>query len=268
MINLKALEKISIHPKLSAVLDLVMGVIFLFGLKEMLFNWWFVLIWFVLRGMWWSGLVFLTFYTKNIDKIKHLIFLNIFNLGLFTSFLFLEWGLSKQVITLLLIIGPSFSFYLLPDKNSVLSYISKPYRRWLLILTVAGMMGIFSSVGAVFIFKVSFIPKFVWILFTSVITSVMSIFWWQNYGLKLNKKMVSWGLVMFLIIFELSWVLSITPIGFLIFGLILVWLWYLLWLMVRFHLSHEGIIWKKQIPFLLTNLGLFLIFIIFVVQWI
>jgi len=28
MINIKALEKISIHPKLSAVLDLIMGVVF------------------------------------------------------------------------------------------------------------------------------------------------------------------------------------------------------------------------------------------------
>src|SRR3989339_649398 len=155
MIKIKAFKKISIHPKLATILDLIVGIIFLFGLKEMLFNWWFVLLWFALRGIWWFGLIFLTFYTKNIDKIKHFVFLNIFNIGVFTSFLFLEWNLSKQAVILLLILGPSFSFYLLPDKNSILSFVSKPYRRWLLILTIAGMVGIFSSIGAMLIFKVS-----------------------------------------------------------------------------------------------------------------
>ena len=67
---------------------------------------------------------------------------------------------------------------------------------------------------------------------------------------------------------ELSWVLSVTPIGYLVFGLFLVWFWYLLWLMARFHFSNEGIIWKKQIPFLILNLGLLLIFVVFIVQWI
>lgn len=234
----------------------------------MLFNWWFVLIWLVLRAIWWFGLMFLTFYIKNIDKMKHFVFLNIFNIGFFTSLLFLEWNLSKQLLSLLLILGPSFSFYILPDKNSILSFVSKPYRRLLLILTVAGMVGIFSSVGAVFIFKVSQIPKIIWILLISSVASLVSVLWWQMYDLKINKKMLNWGAVVFLIIFELSWILSVTPIGFLIFGFILVWFWYLLWLMVRFHLTLAGIIWKKQIPFLITNLVLFLIFIIFVVQWI
>ena len=86
---------------------------------------------------------------SNIDKIKHLIFLNIFNIGLFTSLLFLEWNLSKLVLSLVLILGSSFSFYLLPDKNSILSFVSKPYRRWLLMLTVAGMAGIFSSLARI-----------------------------------------------------------------------------------------------------------------------
>jgi len=152
MIRIKALEKISIHPQLSSALDLIMGVFFVWGLKTMLFSWWFVFIWLVLRGLWWFVLIFLTFYVRNIDKIKHLIFLNIFNIGLFTSLLFLEWNLSKLVLSLVLILGSSFSFYLLPDKNSILSFVSKPYRRWLLMLTVAGMAGIFSSLGAIFIF--------------------------------------------------------------------------------------------------------------------
>jgi len=69
------------------------------------------------------------------------------------------------------------------------------------------------------------------------------------------------------IIFELVWLVARLPLGNLVSGFLLVWLWYLLWILLRFNLSAQGIVWRKQAKFLILNLFIFIIFLIFVARW-
>jgi len=58
------------------------------------------------------------------------------------------------------------------------------------------------------------------------------------------------------------------PFGYLVFGGLFAWRWFFAQLFIRFYLSPQGIIWKKQITFLLSNLVLFILLLIFLVRWI
>jgi len=57
------------------------------------------------------------------------------------------------------------------------------------------------------------------------------------------------------------------PLGFFASGLFLTWFWYDLWLLTRFNLSKDGIIWKKQRFFVIINIILMIAFLAFVVRW-
>lgn len=263
----KKIESISFHPKLSFSLEILGGLFFVFVANYLIFSWWFVFGWIFFRLLWWFILIYITYYPSNLNKFNHFVFLSINNIGLFLLLLFVEWEFGKYILNTILIVGPALTFWLLPDRNLGLSFVVKPYRRALLILTIAGLFGIWSSVSAIIIFKVFYISKFYLFFIASLITAFASGFWWFFYNKISGKKLLVWSLITLVLMLELSWALYLTPIGFLIFGFLLIWIWYLYWLLVRFHLTTEGIVWKKQIYFLISNLVLFLIFLFFVVKW-
>ena len=76
------------------------------------------------------------------------------------------------------------------------------------------------------------------------------------------------ALIMSLVMWEVMWVMHFLPLGYLSLGALVAWLWYLLQLFVRFHLSKQGVVWKKQIIFLLSNLVLYFSVLYFFVRWI
>jgi hypothetical protein len=66
---------------------------------------------------------------------------------------------------------------------------------------------------------------------------------------------------------EFSTVLLLLPSGFLVNGFMIVWLWYIFWLLARFHLSADGINWKKHRWFLGIQTALWLVFLLFIIKW-
>lgn len=58
------------------------------------------------------------------------------------------------------------------------------------------------------------------------------------------------------------------PFGYLALGLLLVWVWYIAQLLIRFHLSHKGILWKRQRLFLLANGILYALLLFRFIRWI
>ncbi len=265
---LKKSINLSIHPKFSAGIDLAVGFIFLILLYSFTLNWWLVLLWFGLRFSLWFLLSNATFYPRGIKKSLHLLSLLIFSLGVFFILIFIDWQFSRHALSIMLVAMPAVSYYLIPSQESILDFVYKPFRRWTFLMTVFGLGGLWSTVNALRMFK--FFPIFnSWmiLLFFSMISSFVAIWWWKEYGLGNLEKTKICALLVGLIMFELSWVLSVTPIGFLIYGFILIWVWYIVWLLFRFFICKEGIIWEKQRLFLITNIILFLLFLIFVVQW-
>jgi len=60
---------------------------------------------------------------------------------------------------------------------------------------------------------------------------------------------------------ELAWAAQLLPFGYATVGALLTWIWYILQLLVRFHFSERGVDWKKQIPFLVGNIVLMILFL-------
>jgi len=164
---------------------------------------------------------------------------------------------------------PAISFYLVPPQKNILSFLGKPQRRFLLLLCAIGLFGIWTGESAIVLFNVfAFLNiQTVLIIFTSLLGGGVSFWLWYWYGAKMGKELLAWSGVATLIIFELSWAIFTTPVGHFIYGLSITWIWYNILLIVRFYLSIEDVKWKKQVPFLIGNIIIFLIFMVFLVKW-
>lgn len=258
---------ISFHPKLAAALDVLLGAVMLWWLRQANV-WWILLLWFVFRELLWFGLSRLVFYAPGLSRLRHLLTLTLFNLGVLALLLFVEWNWAWRVTGILFVLLPAVSFYLLPAQATELSFMSKPHRRWRFIMSVAGLFGLWTGVGAVNTFQIFYgIGIWFWLVLLSVISAAIAWWWWQEYGVARERRLLVWAVVWCLGAIELSWALILWPVGFLVYGFLLTWFWYLPWLLVRFHLSPEGINWKKQRPFFFINLILLIAFLILVARW-
>ena len=77
-----------------------------------------------------------------------------------------------------------------------------------------------------------------------------------------------WVWLMIFLIFELVWVAHLLPVGYLVAGFLVTWLWYLLQLLTRFHFGPSGVLWQKQKWFLVGNAALYVLTLVFFVRWV
>ncbi|MBI2989801.1 MAG: hypothetical protein HYY51_01245 [Candidatus Magasanikbacteria bacterium] len=90
---------------------------------------------------------------------------------------------------------------------------------------------------------------------------------WNLYFKGHMRTFGPWFFVVALIVAELMWVMRQLPFGYLAMGFLLSWIWYLVQLFIRFHLSEQGILWKKQRLFLALNTVLYGV-VLYVARWI
>ncbi len=135
-------------------------------------------------------------------------------------------------------------------------------------MSIIGLAGIFQGVGAINSFQIMpGVSPLVWLAVASVFSAIIAGWWWLEYGAQKNKTFWLWTGFWAILNLELIWAVELLPLGYLVSSLILIWCWYVLWLMVRFNLSKEGIDWRKQIWFLGINSVLFILFLFFIVRW-
>ena len=262
------MKNISFHPKLAAFIDVVANLAMFWGLFR-LGHWQTLLAWFVVRTVLWIFFIRLVYYPKELSRLRHFISLLFFNVGVLLSLIFMEWNQAVTLTIALFTIFSGVSFWLLPTKSEpgVINFVVKPYRRWLLLTDVFGLSLLWSSLYAGSSFQlINFDYFWLGLILASLITSSISYWWWREYGLESGDRLWWSVIACFFIFLELSFVLWLWPLGFLVNGLIVVWCWYVFWLLVRFNLSKDGINWRKQNIFLAINLILFIIFL-FVVKW-
>lgn len=146
--------------------------------------------------------------------------------------------------------------------------LQKPYRRFVLFAWVWCIFGICSTIFALELF----IPTpglFVFLLLGGgIVMGLVPSFVWQMYFPVAKKSFLLWMLIVGFVSMQLVWALHFLPLGYLTLGLLVTWAWYLLVLLARFHWDENGINWKRQFPFLLTNVGIFVILVLFFVRWI
>jgi len=262
------LKTISFHPKFAAVIDALSGAALLFFLARV-GNWWWLLLWVAVRFLVWALLVRLVYYPPEVNRWRHLFSLCFFGLGLVCFLIFMEWTWSWNIFGFLFVILPAVSFWLLPPRHGGgLVFAAKPHRRWLLFMDVLGLSGLWSGLHAIYSFQIFYnINYWVWIILGTAVTAVVSIWWWREYKIAYSRKFSLGLIILILFVLELSWIVFLWPLGYLASALFTVWLWYLLWLVLRFHLSGEGVDWRKQWLFLTINLILVGLFLLFIVKW-
>ena len=261
-------RKILFHPKFAAGVDLFFSLSMLLILSQATV-WWFLVLWILVRVGFWAALIFFTYHPHSTSRRRHLTELLFLLFGSLFLLLFIDWRLSWWIVLVFSAVLSAGSFWLIPEKESEMMFINlKFYRRWRFLSGVFSLFGMFCAVSAVPAFRIfSWLGLWPCLVFGALCASGNAFWWWREYEIPVDKKLWRATALAALFFFELLWVGALWPLGFLPFGLLMCWAWYVLWLLARFHLSPEGIKWNKQKLFLLANATLFVLFLIFVASW-
>ena len=161
----------------------------------------------------------------------------------------------------LIALGGFIMFFLFGEAQkssaSELTHEIRPIRRILMMLWVFNLYAFSVSVFALGIF-LNPVPVWLSSLVLAVIYGFISVEIWKLYFAIPGRRFALWTLVISLIFWEIIYIFSLLPLGYFISSLLIVWLWYMTHLLVRFHMGVQGIVWRKQIMFLIINLVLFL----------
>lgn len=160
-----------------------------------------------------------------------------------------------------------FLFSQIARRKSELSYEEKPYRRIRMMLWVFTAYAVLTLVYAVGSFFQA-VPFWIVGLVGSALVGVISLLIWRMYFAVSWRSLVMWAVIVSLAVWEISWTQNFLPFGYLVMGAFTAWVWYLIQLFVRFHLSQQGIVWRKQVYFLVVNLVLYILILWFFVRWI
>ncbi len=89
---------------------------------------------------------------------------------------------------------------------------------------------------------------------------------WHVWRMYVQGNVWLWMVLVTLSMLEWMWVVHLLPFGYLVSGLLVTWIWYIAQLMIRFHLTAPGILWRKQAVFLAGNGALFA-GVLFAARW-
>jgi len=186
----------------------------------------------------------------------------------FSLILLVESGL----LVSLLGIAAAFCMYTVffwheESTDSFILYEYKSFRRYIATLWTFHAYAFMSGLFALSLFFPS-IPFWLISLIAGVILAGIAVLVWQLYIREPIQRFVLWFVILALATGELFFVTKAFPVGYLVAGLIVTWVWYVLQLLLRFHFSPQGILWKKQRWFLASNAALFALFFLFVFRWI
>lgn len=181
-------------------------------------------------------------------------------------FFVVEWPILRTGIMIgtgllsLLLFGWSIS------SQGYTTHIEKAYRRILMMLSVFNVYALLTTLFALHIFfqEIGFV---VFAASQSIIVGAITFLVWRLYYPITLKKSWFWLSIIMLMVFELCWSVQVLPLGYTVLSLFVTWMWYIIQLLFRFHISEAGVNWKKQRSFLITNAILFFL-VLYLVRWI
>lgn len=202
---------------------------------------------------------------RRTDKRENLEILLLIAIAFLTLLIIVEGNLWQLLVTVWLSLTVAFLFYLPPAGEDLL-YKQKPARRLLTMMLVFAFFAFSSAFYAVSMFFSS-LPFWLLGLAQAVMAWYISLRLWQMYFAAPWPKLVLRACLISLAVWEISWVISLWPLGYLALGFLLTWIWYVLQLLIRFYLTGKGVIWEKQWAFLAGNLILCFLILFFFVKW-
>ena len=260
-------RKFSVHPKLAAAGDFLLNIVTLLILPK-LNNWQWFATWFAARAILWALFIRLVYYPPELSRWRHFLSLIFFNFGTIIALsIFVEWSIAWYLVIAVFVIFSAASFWLLPAGEGTLAFYQKPFRRWLFLMDAFGLAGFWCGIFALMQFQLwqnTFYPLLEFL--GALTTALVSLWWWRAYGVEYSRRFWLSFAAVFVLIFQLAWVVAEWPVGFIVGGMTLIWFWYILWLVIRFNLSKDGVDWKKQKFFLISSFILFIL-LMFAAKW-
>jgi hypothetical protein len=230
-------------------------------------SWWKLLVWVGVHLVWWALLTMAVFFSTGISRVKHIISFVFFLVGAVSYIVFIDHEFTRTIVKVLTICIPVLNLWLLPSTDQELSFALKPERRWRFFMVVLGLAGLWSGVIAGRAFGVYFFNIGWLVLALALVMGAVSAWWWWEYSAPLGQRFYLSVAATTLVALEAGWAVTVSPLGFFAGSFLIVWLWYVLWLLLRFHLSSEGVLWRKQWPFLALNALAITLFVATIVRW-
>lgn len=151
------------------------------------------------------------------------------------------------------------------DHKDFTTHKMKSYRRLAMMLWVFVVYAVSSFFYALGVFFQD-IPFWTIAMFLAVLLATYMFFVWRMYITISLKENVFWFVIIALFLFEIIWVFKLFPFAHTTLGFFVAWSWYIIQLFLRFHFTSQGLEWKKQRGFMLTNLLIF-VMILLLSQW-
>jgi len=223
----------------------------------------------IIVGIWFLFLLasYLYIFQKSKEKWLDLGFLFVSLLSYLSLVLLIENTQLKFFLILLSGVATAFLFFKSPTQDLELPHEKKIMRRGTVMI---GVFNVYALVSMLFALSLYFqmLPFVIFTVLGIIIIFYFSIISWQSYLALPFRELALFGGVVALVMGEIIWVLHYLSLGYFVLGLICVWLWYNLMLLIRFNLTPDGIIWKKQWRFLGANVIILFLLLFFVVRWI
>jgi len=214
----------------------------------------------------WAAYYIGTYIKYNITKNQ--IALQIMTAASFVTLLFLT---ESNILRWLLIIFSAAVFFFIafwaePRIDHALHIKEKPLRRMMMMVYVFNVYALLVGLFAISLYfqRVSFV---ILALIGATYSGFAAYMIWRLYYRVKYKELFLWASICGIIVYELMWVMKLLPFGYLALGLLIAWIWYIMQLFVRFHMSTQGIIWKNQISFLTLNVVLYIL-LVYLIKWI
>lgn len=152
-------------------------------------------------------------------------------------------------------------------QHGTVVYETKRVRRLFTMLWAFDAFSAATMLNALGIFS-PHLPFLPFAVVGGAILALVSFMIWKLYhNVHLRDKGV-WVGVFALIFAEFLWTMHRLPFGPFAAGTFVTWFWYIATLLVRFHFSPQGIVWKQQRRFLLVNAALYIAAILWYVRWV
>jgi len=215
----------------------------------------------------WALAIFLVHYFVYSfpEKWEELLLALWFGLSSLALMSILDFVLFRYIVAVVCGIGMGMLFH--TDGKTLSVHRFKPRRRMLMMLWMFSAYALSSFVFALAMFFQGF-----WFWLASIL---LALFYgcafmviWRMYFAVEYKNLFLWSLLSSCMLWELIWVVHLLPYGYLVSGFFVVWVAYIIQLFLRFHLSKVGLVWKKQLPFLITNAILYILVLVFFVRWV
>ncbi len=172
-----------------------------------------------------------------------------------------RWALLLLVSGLVALLG----VLSVPEMDGALEY--KRVRRLLMIVWTWNVFALTATAYAVALF----FPEVPWWLSNlggGVIAGGIAWAVWRMYFDASLAVQGLWGAIFALAWAEIMWVMQALPLGFFVSGWLTAWIWYVAQLLVRWHFSPSGIVWRQQSWFLLWNAIALITGLLWFVRWV